>query len=237
MATADEALGLARSKLHYEEGPRDNETPFGAWAGTNFQAWCQAFASWVLDQVGLGIGKVAYVPTAVGLFKATDRLFATPQRGDLFFLWFPSKSRYAHVGFVDRVDGDWIVTLEGNSNSGGSRTGGMVVSNRRKWRGTRTVFGRPAYSDAGAAAAPPGPPVAPPPAAGVVGGLVGPLLRRGGRGDDVKRLQEALNRQGAGLVVDGDFGPGTEGAAKTFQRAHGLEADGIVGPRTWAALT
>lgn len=78
------------------------------------------------------------------------------------------------------------------------------------------------------------PPEAAPPAAPQAAG--GPLLKRGAKGPDVRRLQERLNAHGAGVGVDGDFGPGTEQAVRQFQQAQGLDADGAVGPRTWAAL-
>lgn len=159
MATAGQALDKARSYLGLIEGPRDNETIFGAWTGANYQPWCHSFVSYVLDQVGAGIGKLTYCPAGVAYFRNKGKLFTTPEAGDLFFLYFPTMGRYAHVGFVERVDGDYVVTVEGNSNSSGSRTGGMVCRNRRLWRGTKMVFGRPAYS-AKAVAAP-----APPPAA------------------------------------------------------------------------
>jgi lysozyme family protein len=47
----------------------------------------------------------------------------------------------------------------------------------------------------------------------------------------VQRLQSAL-----GVPVDGDFGRHTKSAVRTFQRKHGLEADGVVGAATWKAL-
>ncbi|WP_225448215.1 peptidoglycan-binding protein [Streptacidiphilus sp. P02-A3a] len=52
----------------------------------------------------------------------------------------------------------------------------------------------------------------------------------------VTKLQDLLNTHGAGIGVDGDFGPGTLTAVKNYQSAHGLSADGIVGPNTKAAL-
>lgn len=57
------------------------------------------------------------------------------------------------------------------------------------------------------------------------------LLKRGARGETVKKLQKALG-QGA----DGVFGGGTETAVKALQAKHGLPADGIVGPKTLAVL-
>jgi peptidoglycan hydrolase-like protein with peptidoglycan-binding domain len=53
----------------------------------------------------------------------------------------------------------------------------------------------------------------------------------------VTELQDLLNQHGAGLSVDGDFGPLTLAAVKYFQSTHGLAVDGIVGPLTKAALT
>ncbi|MCB9638266.1 MAG: peptidoglycan-binding protein [Myxococcales bacterium] len=61
-------------------------------------------------------------------------------------------------------------------------------------------------------------------------------IRRGAEGPAVRELQEALNRNGAGLQADGDFGPRTQAAVRDFQRQNGLQADGIVGPRTLEAL-
>lgn len=59
-----------------------------------------------------------------------------------------------------------------------------------------------------------------------------PTIRRGSTGDAVMKLQTILH-----LTVDGRFGPLTESAVKTFQTAHGLVPDAVVGPLTWAKLT
>lgn len=154
MATASQALAHAATFLGYTEGPGNNETPFGAWAGCQGQPWCHAYTSKILADVGESIGKITYCPTGVDYFRKKKRLHAEPQAGDLFYLWFPKKDRYAHTGFVKAVEGGKIVTVEGNSNAAGSRTGGSVVSLKRTWEGTRTVFGRPAYDEAAAAVPP-----------------------------------------------------------------------------------
>lgn len=65
---------------------------------------------------------------------------------------------------------------------------------------------------------------------------VKPTLRRGSRGDAVRELQRRLNELGSTLAVDGKYGPATQAAVFWFQRANGLEDDGICGPKTWAAL-
>lgn len=57
------------------------------------------------------------------------------------------------------------------------------------------------------------------------------ILKLGSRGNEVKALQEKLN-----LKADGIFGPITEEAVKDFQRANGLEVDGIVGANTISKL-
>lgn len=63
------------------------------------------------------------------------------------------------------------------------------------------------------------------------------LLRRGSRGPGVVALQRALTTLGTPLAADGDFGPLTEQAVRRFQSSAGLTVDGVVGPRTKAALT
>lgn len=61
-------------------------------------------------------------------------------------------------------------------------------------------------------------------------------LKQGEKDGCVTQLQQLLNNNGAQLAVDGTFGGGTLTAVENFQRAHGLSADGIVGPDTKSAL-
>lgn len=62
-------------------------------------------------------------------------------------------------------------------------------------------------------------------------------LRRGNSGAAVTELQRALARDGFDPgAVDGKFGPATERAVRAFQKANGLDVDGVVGPMTRAAL-
>ena len=61
-------------------------------------------------------------------------------------------------------------------------------------------------------------------------------VKKGSTGADVVLCQQRLNVHGISCAVDGIFGQQTENSVIAFQRAHGLAADGIVGPLTWDAL-
>lgn len=68
------------------------------------------------------------------------------------------------------------------------------------------------------------------------------VLRENARGAEVRTLQQTLQQLGykdAGgneLKADGAYGQRTSEAVKAFQRAHGLQDDGVVGRDTQAAL-
>jgi peptidoglycan hydrolase-like protein with peptidoglycan-binding domain len=65
----------------------------------------------------------------------------------------------------------------------------------------------------------------------------------GAWGEDVVTLQKMLNTLGYSLKEDGIFGVDTKRAVEDFQNIHSdntgapLMVDGIVGPRTWWAIT
>ena len=61
-------------------------------------------------------------------------------------------------------------------------------------------------------------------------------LSKGSKGDNVRKLQTALNRAGANLTVDGSYGARTEQAVRNFQEDNGLTVDGLAGPATMRAL-
>lgn len=82
-----------------------------------------------------------------------------------------------------------------------------------------------------------------------VDGSVGPqtwgalvvTVQRGNRGVAVCAVQNELNlRQRAGttggVTADGVFGSETDRAVRAVQKDLGLLVDGVVGPKTWAAL-
>ena len=65
-----------------------------------------------------------------------------------------------------------------------------------------------------------------------------PVLQRGSRGQAVMTVQRVLLIAGFyGGSTDGDFGPKTDEAVRAFQKYSSLIADGIVGHRTWYALS
>ncbi|MGC4116077.1 MAG: peptidoglycan-binding protein [Myxococcales bacterium] len=64
-----------------------------------------------------------------------------------------------------------------------------------------------------------------------------PVLKIGSSGSSVANLQRRLSAAGFDCgAADGQFGPKTDAAVRSFQRARGLSVDGVVGNQTWSSL-
>lgn len=102
--------------------------------------WCAAFVSWAFRGAGVDAVATAWAPA---LFPRARVVYTrgengyTMQRGDVFGIYYPSKGRVAHVGFIDDEEGAFYITVEGNTNEAGSREGDGVY---RKRRAKKTIY-------------------------------------------------------------------------------------------------
>ena len=69
------------------------------------------------------------------------------------------------------------------------------------------------------------------------------VLKKGAKGDTVRAMQTLLIGYGYKMEsggktygADGSFGGATDKALRAYQKDQGMGADGICGPKTWAAL-
>lgn len=228
--------------------------------------WCATFVSAVGMAVAakyrLACGVRGLVPvspacdpmiedyTRMGRWEEDDAFLPSP--GDvIFYDWQDTGAgdnhgSTDHVGIVTSVDGNTITVIEGNkSDSVCYRT---IQRNGRFIRG----YGRPDYARWAETADEPqegqgvivvdDPTPTPKPVTDTnVGGKISglPMLRQGMKGEVVRAAQFLLNGRYCSCGMwgaDGEFGPATNAAVLAFQRRNGLEADGIIGPQTWAAL-
>ena len=99
-------------------------------------AWCAAFVNWNYEKCGIKTPKSGWVPNwfmqnrlVYKLGKIIKRL---PMMGDVFGIYFASKKRLAHIGFIESwTEGQYATCIEGNTNGAGSREGNGVY---RKYR-------------------------------------------------------------------------------------------------------
>ena len=244
--TVRDLLTWAAAQVRTMERPLgSNKNPYAA------KAWCATFlvAGWKVNKVPLVAGTdSAFTPTMQNGFKNAGRLFNSPRAGDVGFLFDRELGRIAHVFFVERVEGDFVKTIEGNTNLDGSRTGVGVFRHSRRWAGGTTMirgFGRPNYKavPAGGGAGRPGLPK-------VSTAAVASAARKDAPGPQgatshpaaVRIVEAALVAEGLlspAFAKDGSFGTVTIKAYAQWQRKLGFtgaDADGIPGKESLTRL-
>ena len=121
--------------------------PYWSWYGYSGRvAWCAIYVSWCADQCGFldagVIPRFEGVDAGVSWFQSLDQWqdrYYEPSPGDIiFFDWEPDND-CDHVGIVEKCEGGFVYTIEGNS-------GDKCLQNRY-YVGSSQIFGYglPAY--------------------------------------------------------------------------------------------
>lgn len=108
--------------------------------GINFPAsWCMAFVYWCVDEWAHATGNKNPLVKTGGVIhqwnqvnpslKLINRNYKV-KTGDIFIMDFGKG--LGHTGFIEKVDGDILHTIEGNTNDTGSREGYEVCRRERK---------------------------------------------------------------------------------------------------------
>ena len=170
MGTAEKLIEIAKEEIGYIEGPKDNETKYGAFTKANFQPWCGSFVMWCADKAGVKVPNTVYTPGGAAAFKKSGRWYDSqicdPEAGDIAYFDFPGDGvdRISHVGIVIKDNEDGTVwCIEGNTSGDpkkSQRNGGEVVKKLRAYKKNKkgvqvsiVGFGRPKFKG-GAAEAP-----------------------------------------------------------------------------------
>ena len=172
---------------------------------------CRGFTYWILKQVYgftlTGAGATTQWNTAAN-WKAKGEIKDMPAN-TLCCLFVKKGTKMEHTGFG--LNNETVECSSGVQH---------FTSRKSKW----THWAVPACVDGDVPEPDPG---------------TRPTLRRGDKGAYVTLAQTELKNKGYDLGscgVDGDFGRATEAAVKQFQKDNGLQADGVIGPKTWEKL-
>ena len=238
--TAAAIIEVAKKEVGTIEGPKDNETKYGAFTKANYLAWCGSFVNWCGAQAGVKLPNTVSTVSGAAAFKKMKTWFdadcgQSPQPGDILYFDFPGDGvdRISHVGICTGIEADGVVsTIEGNTSGkkkGSQRNGGEVCAQTRAYKTNKQKvlvsivgWGRPNYKGNEVEAE------IPEQDAPAFPGQIKP----GAKGEGVKVVQKAL-----GLLADGEYGPATKKAVIAFQDNHDIvDSNGIIGPKTWAEL-
>ena len=214
----------------------------------NGYAWCECFVDWCFFKAFGKDGQRIQCQTgdlgaaciySMQYYRQQGRCDQDPRPGDQVF--FYGGGTVGHTGIVVEVSESSITVVEGNSSDRVQKLSYPRSS------GSIAGYGHPWYEKASAAPEEPQPaPPAEDPAPSPQTVLVRlPLLKPGATGPAVESAQLLLIHRGYNCggrkflgreTPDGDFGPASEKAVRSFQTKAALAIDGILGPLTWEAL-
>lgn len=167
----------------------------------------------------------AVVKYAYGYMNSISKISSTPEIG--CSIYFKNAKGLSHIGIVYDYDDKYVYTVEGNAG-----TNCWYVAKGKYLRTYNRIVGydRPLYNEK------PAPPTPKPTPGGddmKFNELKVCYYRKGNvmKGDAVEVIQSVVN-----CDIDGSFGPATDAAVKSFQKANGLTVDGSVGPQTWECI-
>lgn len=139
---AEKAIQIAITQIGQEEKPRGSNwghpvQDYLAVVHINFPAsWCMAFVQWCIKEAYKELDKInnSLIPISGGVLNVLHLappviVFTTPEPGDIFIQ--DHGHGLGHTGFVESVDGEYVNTIEGNTNDTGSREGYEVCRRKR----------------------------------------------------------------------------------------------------------
>jgi hypothetical protein len=140
MTLKEKALDVAISQLGVKEAPGNKNTgkdveKYLASVGLGpGYAWCMAFVYWNFNQAADKMARKNPLFKTGGVLEQwrqrKDKFRAlTPTPGDIFIMDYGKGT--GHTGIVEKVDNDFVYTIEGNTNDEGSREGYEVCRRKR----------------------------------------------------------------------------------------------------------
>lgn len=139
---------------------------YKSWFGWGDVEWCAIFVSWLFDQIGgldkyivktAGAGDIPRQSVAAGLGVWYESEYSdpstVPHAGDVIVFTWNGLGHYAgndayysdHVGFVYKVDDDYVYTIEGNTGTYSNTTSYVMLKQYDRKSGNINGYFRPNY--------------------------------------------------------------------------------------------
>lgn len=140
MARGNDVLNAALSQLGTKESPPEsNRVKYNTWyygkevSGAAYP-WCMAFVQWCYARAGLALPfRTASCGALLRWYREHDPgcVTKTPVPGDIVIFDFPGGAATDHTGIFERLRGDAVTTIDGNTGTSSDADGGAVMRRTR----------------------------------------------------------------------------------------------------------